>query len=576
MDIQQLIYSLEVGSLRLWLVRLAVAIIIGGLGGYYFFYVGAGFNNAYAMDASQLGRQFAEGKGFVTRILRPYTVKQMQIKSEAEGFQLNYHNFPDTVNAPLYPVLLGTLFKATNTEFKVTRDAVRDMKVYPPEMLVSGLNLVLTVLAAGVFYIWMVRAFDDRVGILATAMLVLSHALWVNVSANTAAALLIFLMCIMGLLVNESLLAEHKEKFLLSTAWLAVGTFFAGLLALTSYPMMVLLVPLVGLAALAYTRRFFAVAMVMLVFGFVVGPWLLRNFQLTGHPFAHAWIAGFVDNGYLSGDALWRSFSLEESLIAIGPVQLIRSVLVGVDGILGSMPALVGSVVVVVLFFASLLHVFRRPYVQNSRWFWVAVFGCLLVVNGSFFRPESTDKYVEMNLMISLTPVLVGFGAAFLVVLLDRLPLPSPILQYPIIFLVFAVHVIPLGLQVGRGKTDTFAYPPYFPPVFFLTQSWINEDEVICADIPWATAWYYDRTSLWLPYTKKGYNEFTDFNYLITNMLLTPYSQRGSYYKDIEVGEYKEWASLITRTSVKDAPLPVQTQLPPRGEYLFMTNSKRW
>jgi len=76
--IQHLIHALEVGALsrRLHFLPLAVAVI--GLAVLYDLNSYRGFNSMEAMDAAQVARHVAEGNGYTTDFIRPFSVYLLQ------------------------------------------------------------------------------------------------------------------------------------------------------------------------------------------------------------------------------------------------------------------------------------------------------------------------------------------------------------------------------------------------------------------------------------------------------------------------------------------------------------------
>ena len=82
-----------------------------------------------AMDAAQVGRNIAEGHGFKTQFIRPfsvYLVKQhnkdrltsTDTNSRPDFAQLKGMH-PDLANPPVYPLVLGGLMKVLPFDYKV-------------------------------------------------------------------------------------------------------------------------------------------------------------------------------------------------------------------------------------------------------------------------------------------------------------------------------------------------------------------------------------------------------------------------------------------------------------------------
>src|SRR5262245_6402152 len=119
--LQDLIHKLEVrGGMRPFQVGLAVLAILGGT----VFYNFRNFKNMStqeAMDAAQLGRNIAQGKGYTTLFVRPFSMYLLKKHNEeklgqappgkAAEFTEIKDRHPDIANAPVYPFVLAGLMK---------------------------------------------------------------------------------------------------------------------------------------------------------------------------------------------------------------------------------------------------------------------------------------------------------------------------------------------------------------------------------------------------------------------------------------------------------------------------------
>lgn len=573
-DLQQFIYSLEVGSIRAWMSRAAVMVSLLLLAGFYMITQFNGLAEPAAFEQAQIAREIGRGHGFSTQLLRPVVLKKLREHMDKPE-QMDVARVPDTLNAPLYPTLLAAALKVTGTTYQIPVDEIKNHPVYPAERVIVFVNFLLILAASIFFYLWMLRAFDNRVALLASALFILTDALWSAGISGVASPLAIFLFCVLGFFLNEALLADDAEQNGLALVHLALAAAAIGLAALTRYSYFFLVVPFALVAFFVFNRRIPALAIAIGVPLLMLAPWLARNFQVTGNIFGHSWMYWFAENGRLPGEAFWRSYG-PESAAAIGVRPLLRVLIGGSIMQLQQLPSLLGGLTATVFFLVCIFHSFRRPHVQNGRWFWIGAFFAILAAAAPAVRDPASSP--DENALLPLLPVFAGFGSAFFFILLERLSLPSRILQYPLIFAVAFVQFLPLGLRLVQHRATPFAYPPYFPPIFFYTQPWLQKDDFIASDIPWATAWYYDFPTLWLPYTLNDYYEIDSHVHSISVMLLTPYSTNRHFYGDMQNGEYKDWAGIITRTDFQKTPLPIFQPLPPNkpGDYLYLTNKRRW
>ncbi|NJK90968.1 MAG: glycosyltransferase family 39 protein [Blastochloris sp.] len=432
--------------------------------------------------------------------------------------------------------------------------------------------MLLLVGAIAVFYVWMIRAFDDRVALLASLLIVVTDLVWQFAISGLNVPLLLLLVSGMGAAWNEALRAEEDEADVWALVWIGVAAVLGALAFLTRYSMMAFPLALMFGAAFSFRQRIPALVITVLVPLLIAAPWLLRNMQLTGNPFGFAWVGI-----YAFDSVLWRTFG-EHPAAYMGLKQLVKAVVFGLGNQLENMGYFFGGFLLPGVFFASLLHTFRNSATQMSRWVWLIAAVLLVLFNASVIKQADPQVFLELNGLIVLIPILAAYSAAFLYTLMDRLKLPSNILQIPLVVLIVGLQLIPLGIKVVQKTPPRFAYPPYFPPVLFFIKDWLEPTELKSADIPWATAWYCDRVSLWIPHRKKDFYELNDFKFRISAMLFTPETSNRKMLTQIQMGEYAEWAPLIKRTKLEDLPLPFVTALPPNPEqdYLYFSDRVRW
>jgi len=569
-NLQDFVYALEVGSLRQWLVRLGVVTLLGGVGVFYFVKHFNGLNHQESMDSAQLSRQIARGEGYTTKFLRPVQLRLMR-----EQVGTLEQAVPDVMTPPVYPVIGAALFKLAGANFVVDSERLRDFTVFSPERLMVLFNLGCTMLATVVLYLWMIRAFDSRVATTAVILFAVSDMIWSSAVWGLSTSFILLLICLLGFLVNESLISEENDGHGLAMFWFFLASCLVGVLILTHYGLIVCWPALIGLGALAYFRRWPMILLALFIPLLMISPWLYRNYELTGNPFGFSWFSVFADNGRYPGNLLWRTYDLNG--IPANLKLLGRALALGLGNVFSNPGAFTGGFIPLTLAVAGCLHMFRRHRCQASRWFWLAVFLGVMAGTALLVKERPVSGLPASNLILFLLPVLCGFGAAFAFVLLDRLRLPTQFLVYPLVGILCLIQAFPLGLSVIKAGAPPFAYPPYFPPVIFLIKNWIEPEEVMCSDIPWAVAWYADRQCIWLPSEREEFFLLSDFEIRVAAILLTPESQQNDLYMDIDNGVYKDWADVITRREFRNLPLPSVTVLPPnKDDYFIMADRPRW
>src|SRR5437773_9145063 len=127
--IQEWIYKLEVGE-GTRVIRLLLAILaLLALAALYDLREYRNFSTAEAMDSAQLARNIAQGKGYTTLFIRPFSMYLVQKKNEAkhgpaapgraaEATEIK-DKHPDLANAPVYPFVLAGLMKVLPFKFTI-------------------------------------------------------------------------------------------------------------------------------------------------------------------------------------------------------------------------------------------------------------------------------------------------------------------------------------------------------------------------------------------------------------------------------------------------------------------------
>ncbi|MDR0534413.1 MAG: glycosyltransferase family 39 protein [Verrucomicrobiales bacterium] len=535
--IQNFVYAIEAGGLRVWIVRIALAALVIGLGIYYAATQFNGFNSAEAMDLAQVGRQVEEGNGFSTKLIRPLILKDhpewlTAVRDKKEPF-------PELVHPPAYPALLAALFTVTAPTFDVSPESVKSgFSTYSPEKYVLGMNILLLLISVVVFYLWMARAFDGKVATFATALFIGSDLMWSFAISGLSMQFIILLVCVAGFCLNEALTADETVEYEgMSLLWLAIAAVMVGTLMLTRYSMLAIYLPFAALGFMGFTRKTSCGLIATLIPLGICLPWLIRNIMISGNPFGYAWVQLFA------GDStLWRIYDGDTGNF-IGFNQLIRALLNGFGNELSNLGAFFGSLIIPAIFILGFFHMFKRERIQISRWFWGAAFVILLVFNAIIIKTQDiTEQQSDMNLLFALFPAVVGYGAAFVFVLVERIQLPSHVLRIPIFVLVCLLQLYPLGVRLVQHRPPPVAYPPYFPPLMQIYyKGLLDKNELQTCDMPWAGAWYGDRLSLWLPKNREDFNKVNSDVFPISAFWLTQVSMR----KEVRNGEYGDWANLI-------------------------------
>jgi hypothetical protein len=121
------------------------------------------------------------------------------------------------------------------------------------------------------------------------------------------------------------------------------------------------------------------------------------------------------------------------------------------------------------------------------------------------------------------------------VILISALPL---LLEAPV-----------LAIRLFKNKNLRHEFPPYYASALNVRmKKWVDKDEIVVSDQPWAVAWYADRMSLWLPAKKDGFNllegRADDLKTPFSGILISPASHGSRDLAAIK-DEFNEFASLV-------------------------------
>ena len=199
-SLQDWVYDVEAGPLRAWLVRFAVFLAVGGLATWIGLREFNGLRTFEAMDAAQQARQIAQGKGFTTLLIRPLAL--WQVRSNLGERALSVTSFPETLNPPLYPLVLAAFFKfgmVTKTvPFDLSGEALKGFRVFPADQLILVIQLGMLIAATFAVYAWAQRQFDVGTGVLAVAFFLGSSPLWTHAVSGGATLMVVFFYALSG------------------------------------------------------------------------------------------------------------------------------------------------------------------------------------------------------------------------------------------------------------------------------------------------------------------------------------------------------------------------------------------
>jgi len=578
--IQTAVHAMELGEwakyIRVGLFALTTALLIV----WYVAVQFRGFEIPEAMDQAQLGRNLACGEGFTTQFIRP--ISAWRFVQQTKDSQLKGRH-PDMFNAPLFPCVLATAFKAGTPSFEVKAPPPNSPYTkYPPEILIVVVCEVFFLLSAGALYVLARQLFDKRIAFIALSLFVLSDVVHrYSISGLPTTMLMFLFLCIQLCLVNAHLLLEQAEKRLWVWVLCGLAGLLCGLAVLTRYSAAWLILPALGYIGFAFGKqRWICLGLAAALCVVVLVPWMVRNNQVIGKSFGLAGYSILEESPKYPTDQLARSFkNLDEKTTK----QVARKFVNGVRNFAGEAWEKNGAGFAAMFFVAGLLFRFKKPEVLFLRRvvLWSVLLACMAFAFGGEVSLSRGTAMDPSNLIVVMCPGIILFGVAFFFLLFDRVKLNLPLLRHAGVALFVLLCALPLVFsQLSARGRPSFRYPspPYYEPSIAWAARWYQRQEVMVSDMPWAVAWYGDRKCLWLPNTLEEFYQINDFHERVPGMYITPISLDRKYMSEIRGPELGQWSPIFLFGQVpKGFPLLAATAVPGQvgGQFLY-ADRKRW
>jgi hypothetical protein len=603
---QELVHRLVAGpGIRYFRIGLGVLVLVTAVVGYNW----RAYRNLAsqeAMDAAQLARNIAEGKGYTTLFVRPLSISLVRKTNPqlptpgAAGDPARLKSMhPDLANPPVYPLLLAGAMKVLPFQFKLPVKprpfwtSRGNFYRYEPDFLIGLINQAVFFAMIALQFFLARRLFDSGVAWFSAILVVATEQFWhFTVSGlSTILLLLIFLGLVWCLVLFEEEARTPKwgqaRLFLLAAlagACVALG-------GLTRYAFGWLILPvLFFLALFGGPRRVLLALTGLVVFAGVMAPWVIRNLNVSGLPFGTATYAVLETTFLFPGNQLQRSL---EPQIALSPGVLWYKLLTNLRPLVqNDLPRLGGSWVSA-FFLVGLLIGFRNPGLRRIRYFLLFCLPVLAVAQalGRTQLSEESPEINSENLLVLVAPLVMIYGVGFLFLLLEQVNLALLELRYLILGLFGIVFSLPMLLIFLPPKINPVCYPPYNPPAIQLVASWVQSPELIMSDVPGAVAWYGQRQCVWLtlkatpdesdPNTHEDFLSINDYLKPIVALYLTPRTLDARFYSEwLSAGE-QSWGSFVHGSLVKkETPpaFPLHKMLPgwlTTGQLVF-TDWDRW
>ncbi|MBI5387825.1 MAG: hypothetical protein HZA90_24450 [Verrucomicrobia bacterium] len=578
-QVQDIIHGFTQGAGARIFKVLFVLIVVVAVGALYDTLVYRNFANREAMDMAQLGRNLAQGKGYTTLYVRPFSMFLLQQHRNDHSPELKTDH-PDITNPPVYPYLLAGLFKALPAKYFTT--AEKGFTIYIPDMAVAFLNQFLLLIGGILLFFLAEKLFDTTIAWITAILYAGTEVFWhFSVAGLSTMLLIVLLLALAWVLVW----LEQWTRYGRSDVLLVGLAIFAGVLVgaggLTRYSFGWLIVPLL-LFFISFFGKKRAVFALAALGGFlaVMGPWVARNYSVSGMPFGTATFAVCQGTGTFPEDRLERA--LKPELRKVTYVDFARKLLANTREVFQEVPKMAGSWIAS-FFLVGLLVPFRSLSLSRLRWFLLfslVVFGVVQAMGRTTLSTESPEINSE-NLLVLLAPLIFMYGAALFFLLIDSIALPFPSARLVLMVSFCLVGALPLLHTLLPPHPSPIAYPPYYPPLLQRIAGWFNEKELIMSDMPWAMAWYGRRQSLLVTLNwREDVIEITDYHKPIKGLYLTTLTTDSKFLSNWVKGDNSNWASFLLESLVlREVPKGFPLRRAPEGlfpEQLLLTDYDRW
>lgn len=563
--IQDFIYNIDVG-IGLRIAQAVLALLAMGFVVLWFTAVRfRGLKEAEAMELAQLGHNVLRHRSMITQCIRPDTMRFM----ERRGRRVLVERYPDTRHPPLYPALLALTFAPVRGAF-ATSGAKPGELFTPEQWCIVPLNHLFVALSAIFVYRIARRLFSTRVARLTTIVFLLSRLIWEDSLSGLGLPVVWFFgLGAWYFLIRCTDAFGEEASPRRGAVFLFLAALFAGAAALTRYAAMALWPGMLAHLAFSLRRRVLAPAAFLAIALATLSPWLVRNWRVTGSLFGDAPRTALHNSQLSEGDAIDRTMNSQLTFGAIRQAVTAKAVRRFTE-IYRFELGRQGEGLLFPLFFATFLFRFVRRETRRFRWSAAISMLSLLLVSTVF------DS--ALRLFHIFWPIMAAYALAFFFVLLDRLQWQLRIAQIGATAGVVALSAFPFiaGLL---PPAEGLPYPPYLPAFVKFVSGLLEPRETMCTDMPWATAWYGDRVSIYVPISLEEFYELNDYRVTdgirIRGLYFTTLTRDLPFARVLLTGPYKNWFPILQGRLPNDFPLTAGLPLN-NMDQLFLTDRVRW
>ena len=571
--LQDLVYSVDAGTGLKVIRTVLYCLFVIGLSVIYTGKEFRGLNSEAAMDSAQLARNLAFSRQYVTQCVRPASIAQVSAHTFNGDALIERH--PELIRPPMYPAILAAQFKfydLIGVDLFPSSEAFAGMRIYPAEQwVIVPMHHLFTALTGLMMYLLGKHLFTKKIALIGTTVYFLSDVVWRANLLGTGIPVLAFFS--VSAVYFALLATVHRRERKTGFGWMilfGLSILFSAAALLTHYAALSLIIGLALFIFLMGTRR---QRSGLLVFSYLVGilaitsPWFMRNIQLSGSPFGMAFHTMLIDTADYPGDKLMRTLNPEYELMKnIEAVKMKWKKNFG--GIYENHLTVMGGGLLVAFFFVTYFYRFVRVSVHQLRW-GIGLSIILFLIGAAFFSAEAVQAY---HIFL---PFVILYGLAYFSVLLDRLNITVDLYKSMLFTLVVILSAIPLIFTVFLRAAPGMPYPPYYVPFIMRVNELLRPNEVMCSDMPWATAWYGKRLSILLPQTVEEYFEINDYRKYISGLYITQITKDRPLVSSLLSGPEQSWFPIIMGRTPEGFPLKHGVPFN-KHDQVFFTDSARW
>jgi hypothetical protein len=566
--VQDWIFKIDVGAglgpFRVGMFCLVVLLVILLYTGTQFY----GLRDPEAMDAGQLARNLSRGRGYVTETIRPLEIWYLSSIGRPP-LDPNTNTQPELWTPPMYPWVLSTMFRVITPNFDVENGAW----TLGADRILMMTGWVLYLVGMVLMYLLAREMFDHRVASMSAVMYLFCNPLLEAAVAGLSWELLsvFFLLTAYAVFKAERWHTEGR-----SVGWvygaLAVSALAVALGTLTRYAFASVLVPLLIYVAVSFPKRWrIKCTLCVVVFAVVLTPWVVRNWRVSQTWFGLSRFellegVGEGTDAEIKVGQVQRMFG--GGLPEIRFRQQIRRALINARQLYQVALKDVGQNYLIIFFLAGLMHRFRQEEVFRLRRF---IFWSLLmaIVWMSVAGPP------KRNFLTVFAPLVIVYGVAFFYVMFERLQFRTRLVRNTLIGVFAVFNSMPFIFTLLPPAT-TLPYPPYRADAVTALGKTFGENEVLVSDIPWAVAWYADRTAIWEPFEEKDYYAINDNVKVVSGIYLTQQTLLDQEVLQMVMGYQRFWIQMFDLAHFPPPTFPLHFARPwtRDGQQVLISNRR--